>query len=301
MNMQTNIPSAGNLLAQRAMLAGLTISQWSARKTDKRATREVHAAHNARDDAGRYNKALVARSALEGIAAVASEARGEHYRLTLPWLDNGARILPAKNFLEYSNIMRGLRERFEAAAAEFSANYSQFVDDARRSLGDLFDANDYPDERKISRAFDFGTRILPMPTAGDFRVEIGEAQADDMRRQIEAATAEALAGAQRDAWERIAKVVGAMVDRLSAYQPGEKGQRAQGTFRDSLCQNVRDLVAVLPAFNIVSDPALTAIISRMERELCAHDAEDLRTNETARTATAQAAASILAEVSDFLS
>ena len=95
MNMQTNIPSAGALLAARAMLAGLTISQWSARKTDKRATREVHTHHNAKDDSGTYRKALVAKSALEGIAAIASEARGTHYALTLPWLDSGARLLPA--------------------------------------------------------------------------------------------------------------------------------------------------------------------------------------------------------------
>ena len=132
-------------ISDRAMLARLSIRQWTARKLDKRITREVNRQYGAAANAGNYNKMLVDSPLLAAVEKVRGQAREFHLQNTLPWLDNGARILPAKHFLEYSNVMRGLRERFEAAAAEFSANYSQFVDDARRSLGDLFDPEDYPD------------------------------------------------------------------------------------------------------------------------------------------------------------
>ena len=300
-----NPPAAGALLSARAMLATVTIKQWSAKKSDKKATREVHERNNARADAGSYRKALVAKAAIEEIQSIAGEARQAHYRLTSPWLDDGARILPAKLFIEYANAIRPLRERFEEATARFIESYPSFVEQAQRpapdGLGDLFNPADYPNVEKIKRSFDFGSRILPMPNAADFRVDIGNEQEAEIRRSIEESTAEALAGAIRDAWSRIAKVVGAMVERLNAYQPSEtKGERSQGVFRDSLTTNIRDLVAILPAFNLTSSPDLDAITRRLDAELCQHEAAELRDNAALRASVASAAEAILSDVNDFL-
>lgn len=302
--MHTPIKPAGAVLASCAMLSTLKVCQWSARKTDKKVTREVNESHNAARDAGRYNKQLLAKSALEKIQTIAGEARKSHYRMTQPWLDDGARILPAKLFIEYSNELRQARERFESAVAEFVANYPSFVEQARLDLNGMFDASDYPDAAKIAAAFDFGTRVYAMPdssVSSDIRIAIGDQQADDIRKATEAASAEALQGAMRDAWQRIAKVVGAMVERLNAYKPAAgKGERTEGNFHASLVTNIRDLVSVLPCFNLQQLPELDAITARMEQELCAHDADELKDSMQLREATARAAASIMDQVSGYV-
>ena len=109
-------------LSEKAMLVTLSISQWTARKKDKRATSEIHARYSADDKSGQYNKALIAKDRLEQIQKTATAAREEHYKLTLPWLDTGARILPSAMFDKYSQTMRDHRTKFDQAVRDFLDN-----------------------------------------------------------------------------------------------------------------------------------------------------------------------------------
>jgi hypothetical protein len=300
MNAHSPISSQAGLLSSRAMLAGLSIRQWTARRLDKRVTEEVRQAHGASLDAGRYNKALVAKDSLAAIVSAANAARTAHYDRTLPWLDDGARILPAAGYIAYTEQLRTVRGDFESAVEAFVSNYPVFVDDAKSRLNGLFNADDYPHASDIRNRFAFAVRILPMPDARDFRVQLADGQADQIRQEVETATREALDHAMRDAWQRIAETVGRMVDRLNAYRPAIGGNKAEGIFRDSLVDNVRELVALLPSFNLTADQALDSITRRMESELCQHGADDLRESDALRADTAKAAESIMADVAAYL-
>jgi hypothetical protein len=294
-------PVAVNMLATRAMLASVHISVWTARKVDKKVSAETNAANYASSDAGRYNKALLAKEALAAVTTAASTARLAHYSKTLPWMDDGARILPAAAYDKYTADLRAIRFQFETAVAEFVSNYSNYVADARRRLGDMYNADEYPEPAQIESKFKFETRILPMPDATDFRVDIGDSIAAQIRADISRDTHIALESAQRDVWNRIAGVVGHMVEKLGEYKPAtRKGDKVTGIFRDSLVENIRELVDILPALNLTADPYLADVIARLARELCAHDADTLRESDHIRETTAANAAKILADVSDFL-
>jgi hypothetical protein len=282
------------------MLSRLTVRQWTARKLDRKVTDKINSEHGAAADAGRYNKALIAKEQLAAIASATNAARDFHYARTLPWLDDGARILPAAGYVAYAEGMRRLRNQFETAVSAFVSAYPAYVQDAQQRLNGLFDPTDYPDVRDIESRFSFATRVLPMPDASDFRVDISDATAAAIRADIEASTREALEAAMRDAWDRIARVVGHMVERLRAYKPATPTGKAEGTFHASLVENVRELVDVLPSFNLTADPFLASVTDRMARELCSYDATALREDAAARTETADAAAAILADVSAYL-
>src|SRR5579859_6280593 len=65
-------------LSNTAMLASLSIHQWSAKKYDKKVSQEVAANHGMRDSSlGRYNKSLIAKKALDKISKIAGAARTE--------------------------------------------------------------------------------------------------------------------------------------------------------------------------------------------------------------------------------
>src|SRR3981189_306238 len=81
-------------LSRKATLIGVDISQWTARKLDKRVTEKVNREHGASEDAGRYNKLLIEAKRLEAINSLVGQARRLHYSMTKPWCDEGLRILP---------------------------------------------------------------------------------------------------------------------------------------------------------------------------------------------------------------
>lgn len=298
---EETMTNSNNILSERAMLARLSITQWTAKKHDKRVSDDTNRAHGASSEAGQYTKNLVAKDALAALSRIAEAARGAHSMLTLPWLDDGQRILPAAGYIVYVNRMREHRELFDQAAREFISSYPSFVEQAKRDLNGLFSIEDYPDPTVIADRFGFKTRILPVPNAQDFRVQIGDDSAAILRADVEQAGREALEGAMRDAWERISDVVGRMVERLNAYKPAkEKGEKTEGKFHNSLTENIKDLVAILPMLNLTNSPEMAAIIQRMEMDLLEYSAQDLRDDETARKSTAQAAQAILSEVASFL-
>lgn len=304
MNAQTQTNGRTGSLSTKAMLASVSISQWTARKLDKGATRDIAADAGASSDAVALHKRLLKKTALARIASSAGAARNLFYELTLPWLDDGARILPAGNFYRYRDAMADCRHEFEAAVAEFLSTYdaavASHIEESKRELGQLWKASDYPSRDDVARKFSFGFRILPFPDAGDFRVDLSAGQLEDIRREIEADTRSALDGAVQDTWKRVADVCSAMVERLGAYQPAQGSEKAVGVFRDSLVENVRGLVDLLPALNLTGDATLAAITERMKESLCQFDAKELRESDNARAKVAKEAKAILDDVADYL-
>src|SRR6267154_1295463 len=100
------------LLSERAMLVSLNIRAWAAARTDKKITAEIASTHAVDERrAGRYRKNAIDIKAptFVAVGSAASELRKKHYFYTLPWSQDGARILPAAMFDEYSKATRELR------------------------------------------------------------------------------------------------------------------------------------------------------------------------------------------------
>src|SRR5688500_18219760 len=111
-------------LSTRALLVSVNISQWSARKVDKRATATANIAHKANQLAGRYNKKLLpGAKELEEINDISGQARKFYYNQTLPWMTDGTRIISGKNYLPFQTEMRKITAQFESAARKFEAAY----------------------------------------------------------------------------------------------------------------------------------------------------------------------------------
>src|SRR5262252_4230560 len=106
-------------LSRKATLVSVEISQWSARKLDRRVTDEINSSHNASADAGRYNKLLIEAKRLEKINKLVSAARDAYYTHTKPWADEGLRILPNVLHERLGKILREIEREFNLAADQF--------------------------------------------------------------------------------------------------------------------------------------------------------------------------------------
>lgn len=234
------------MLQTQAMIANLNISQWTARKHDKAISKEVDVAHQAQDG-GRYNKMLIDKAALEPLAKNAGRVRDYHYTMTLPWGDNGDRLLPAKAYMEYTAAMRKFRDANEMLVNAFVASYPSLVADARTRLGTMYDPRDYPPVSDIAARFSVVVGFMPVPDAKDFRVDVGDEALAEIKASINAAVAERQAGAIKECWRRLHEAVNNLHVMMLKEKP---------IFRDSIVGNVNDLVEMLPKLNITNDSAL---------------------------------------------
>ena len=96
-------PTAARLSA-KAVIATLNVGAWRTVKRHAAETASENARHGLRDEA-RVDVKICAHPALEAIAQLHSEARAEHYRLSLPAADKGLRLLPAARQFEHAAIM----------------------------------------------------------------------------------------------------------------------------------------------------------------------------------------------------
>lgn len=282
-----NVSKIATPLSRKAVLVSVSCSQWTARKLDKRITDETNRKYNAAQDAGRFNKLLIAKEHLQEIQGLVSQVRMLHYSMTQPWTDEGPRILPNVLYTKFSNEFRVLKRMFNDAADKFAAEYPAYVERRKRELNGLFNDSDYPSPKLIRSKFRLEHQILPFPNADDFRANLDEDTVADIRSEIESTTREVTTHAMRHTVGEIVKLVGHMSEKL---------REKDSVFRNSLVDNIRELADLLPAFNLTDDPKLTDITSRIKRELCTEDADTLRKNPYVRRDVQKSADEIVSAV-----
>jgi hypothetical protein len=279
------------MIHTKAMLVQLTISQWTGRKKDKKITQATNRHYGADNNAGFYSKALIPKEATKELNQIVSEARTFHYENTLPWKDNGERLLPTKNYLDYTGKMQEFANRFDTQVKAFLAIYPDLINQACETLNQMFDPADYPTIQKLESRFAFSTQINPVPCGEDFRVDLATEEVNRIRQQIEGQLQKAQADAMASLWQRLYEVVDKMAYRLS----DEKA-----IFRDSLVGNVKDLVDLLPKLNIADDPALERLGEEIKQTLCATPPIVLRKVPAIREQTADHANNILTKMDHYM-
>ena len=258
-------------LTDDAMLVDLRITAWSGRRYDREASDHVAAAHDASSSAGRYNKLLLPKSAFAALTAVTSEARKTHYAQTLPWDDKGARLLTVANYDRYTELLNAVRERMVRERTRFIEDYDTNVHEARLNLGKLFRIEDYPSKDALIGKFSVRYRITPVPDADHFMARLASDDTERVKRDIEAHNAERLGEAITDLYRRLAEAVDRVSERLRNDEEGKPL-----IFRDSMIENIRELVDIVPRLNIFDDHGLAALCEQVKRKIASADPAALR-------------------------
>jgi len=277
-------------VSTRAMLVSLRVSKWSARKFDRKASEEITDSASAERTAGRFNKHLLAGAAAHKAAIDAgSHARTTHYDQTLPWADEGWRLLPTANFESYTDAMRKERVNFDRAADALVVEYPALRAQARAKLGTLYKDEDFPTAKVVRSRFAWAIEFAPVPSAGDIRLDLPAEQLAKIEESITNRSELAAKSAMEAAWERLTEVV-ARIKRASG---------PDGIVRGTLIDNARDVCDVLARLNVSDDADLERLRSRVEKELTSVFVDDLRTDDALRVDTERRATEIMSAMSAF--
>jgi len=264
-------------LSTAAVLVELNISSWSGRKLDRKVSQETNQNKGANKDAARVNKNLFAGSdRLEKINNFVSSARQEYYVMSLPWSTSGARLLPFKQIFDFKSWVSTKEQEFEAMVETFLQEYSTLISAQAFRLGTMFNAQEYPTAQELSIKFRFAHAVLPVPDAGDFRIDIGNEMKAELEAEYAAMFEERTRHAMQDLWERLYETVEHLRDKCAMDKT---------RFHESTLENALELCSTLSKLNITNDPELEARRVELEKALCGINTEGLKKDEGVRNDT----------------
>ena len=278
-------------LSDKALLVQLNISQWTARKYDKRATEQVAQQNGSASQAGRYNKSLLPMNdALNNIHQKSTLIRKKFYTNTLPWGIEGTMMLPSANYLNFMTEFRKEKADWELLLDTFYHEYPRLHADAQRFLGNLYNQADYPELHDIQRKFSMDMAVFPVPS-NDFRVSIGNAELEKIQQDVEARVENSAQQAMKEAWQRLYDRVKHMAEKLAD---------PKAVFRDTLVENTKEVCSILSRLNFADDPDLETMRQQVEGSLANNHPESLRNDPDLRKNKAEEARAIMDKMGAFM-
>jgi hypothetical protein len=272
-----------------AMLVELSIRNWAGRKLDKSASQKVTIDNRASTGVANVNKKLLGDCAeLSAVLKFAANVRNSHYAMTMPWSDTGLRLLPTSQYFKYNEQMIALKAEYFRLVEEFLSSYGWEITQAQVKLGDLFNPDEYPSAASLQSKFGFGFTYIPLPEAGDWRIDIESDAKEELAQHYQSYYRRQLEAAMADVNQRAYDVLIRMSERLD-YEDNEKK-----VFRDSLVTNVLEIADLMDACNLTSDPAMKGNAQTLRDLLRGIDADDLREDHRLRRATKKAVDEVIA-------
>ena len=153
-------------------------------------------------------------------------------------------------------------------------------------LGDLFDADEYPDAHKLEDKFKFRYVFLPVPEIGDFRIDVNEEHLGELKSQYESFYQNKLSEAMQDAWSRLHECLTRMSEKLADSESPRTSKDGEviktQIFRDTLVTNAVELCGLLTKLNVTGDTKLETARKQLETAIVGVSAKDLRESDTTR-------------------
>ena len=274
----TNVAS----ISSSAVLVTLNVSVWTGRKLDKQVSAEIDADKHTRVRAGNYHKNLMAGvKELEDVGKYAADTRNWFVYRTLPWGNEGTKIVPTANLFDFKQELSDRENQFWNLVDDFELVYNTAIQAAQFKLGSLFNADEYPPVDVIREKFGFRYFFSPVPEAGDFRVDIGAQGLEELQEQFNKAKDDAVAQAMSDMWNRVHEVTARLSNQLR-INGSEKGKLYQSTLDGAL-----ELCGMLKTMNLTNDPTLEQTRKDLFSTLNGVDLKELKRDDASRIAVKQ--------------
>ena len=283
-------------LSDCSLLVALNISQWTARKYDKNATKEIAIKHGIDSVVGRYNKSLMPfTDMLNNINNASTVLRTAFYTNTLPYTYEGVRLLPSRNYLDFVTLMNGHIANRQLSVDMFLAHYMELVDNAEDNLGPLYNPTDYPTPEAIKEKFSVNLTVSPVPDSAGFYDILTEAiakeRADELVKKHESTAHKAM----QECWQRLYAVVSKFPEKLVNETKSLRVDHVH-----SMIHNAEEMCELLAKLNILNDPNLEAMRLEVQKLLCGYSPEVVSSHDVTKEKIRADAEAIMRKMSAFM-
>ncbi len=281
-----------HLLTEKAMVMSFSSGIWLGYRHDRDASRKATEDAGAAADAARVNKHLIPKESLASIVTAQGAIRSHFYANTLPWRDNGDRLMPRAQYLKFIPEHERLVGIFNMEVEDFlTEGYPSAIEKAEFRMGALFDRDDYPAVSELRRKFYASLDIDAVTDVNDFRVALDTENLEKIRASITASAEARLQAAMSDVWARMAETISYFQTRMA---------NPTAVFRDTTVTNISDLLNLVPGLNVLDDPNIELVRAKIAESLGGIDAKDIRKDPALRQELAGEAKKIVDLCAGFM-
>lgn len=279
----------GEELREKTLGTRLEFRRWGATKSASQESHRLAADALAGDrEWFRVSKRLIRskRKEWQALTRAIGEIRKYWYEHTVPWVEDGVRLLKKGNYEEFKERSGELRAAVLDAAVEVDKVRGELVEEARERLGSSFCEADYP--AHFDGEFDVIISLgVPLGQPDDALYQIDPARYARESERFSRRLQEAAENCERLLAQQLADMVNHLLEKL---RPDENGERPQFTYRS--VENVKDFFKKYRELRVSEGGALEEVISQAEGLLGGKTAQELRSDEEARAEVAKGLAGV---------
>ena len=279
-------------LSSASMLVDFTASVYTARKKDVSASKELEVAKKADPNVANVHKKLLGNCPeLVAIQKFVGNTRNAHSSMTLPWSDMGMRLLPTSTFFKYKQYMTKAEQEFHTLVEKFFDIYEDAVVNAQTLLGDLYNPANYPPLDVLRHKFGWRLSFVPLPTSGDFRVEMEQEQAKSLAEEYDKHYNAMFGKAVDSMIGDLMKYLARLSDRLDY-----KSQEDKKVFHDTVTSNITDMLENLLVPLADKDKRLHTLTRQLMDTFEGISADALREDGALRQNTKQSVDDVISSI-----
>lgn len=280
MTTETNISTV-------AMLMRLSISRWGASQKDQKESKDLCVKKNAKKGAANVVIQLIPKTELKEIDNASFLVKKIWHRYTLPWIDDGVGILPAKSYEKCSKEIIEAINYFNQKVDDFINRWPRILENTPPHLGEFLKNNPLPSIEAIRNKFSITVSYQPIPQASDFKTSLYDDAVAEIRRSITNSVNNATQNAMTSLYEELYKLVSKIKETTALKDK---------IFRDSLISNLKEFCERLPNLNITNDIRLKNLSKECKEQLATIDPQDLRENKYYRERKSKKADEIMKKI-----
>jgi hypothetical protein len=196
---------------------------------------------------------------------------GAYWRsLTVPFPEPGVRLIRQHEVEGFNEKLADFRSELQTAVGKLDDHYLELKTAARRRLGDLYDANDYPSS--LRGLFDL-TWDFPNVEPPDYLLQLNPSIYEQERARVANRFQEAVQLAEQAFISEFAKLIEHLTERLS-----DNGDGDRKIFRDTAITNITEFFERFRQLNVRSNSDLDALVERAQRIVSGVEPQALRDN-----------------------
>ena len=208
------------------------------------------------------------------LTAIKSQAAGYWRSMTLPYPQDGIRLIKQSDVEAFETRMRSFREQLKAAEANLQLEYDTLKNAAREKLGALFNSADYP--ASLEGVFDVKWEY-PAVDAPNYLMTFNPELYEQEQRRIQTRFENAVVMAEDAFAERLQEMISHLIERLTDEPDGTRK-----VFKKSAIDNFKEFYDNFRHMNVRSNEQLEGLIKQANDLVAGVDVAELRDNKNAR-------------------